>query len=59
MNRRWSRVARAKHIARKLRLAAAFKSNKPVPVWVSIKTRLRIRRPFRLRHWRRSKLKNI
>lgn len=52
-------VARAKHIAKKLRLAVALKSNKPVPVWVTIKTRLRVRRPFRLRHWRRSKLKNI
>jgi large subunit ribosomal protein L39e len=52
-------VARFKHLARKLRLASAFESNKPVPVWVTVKTRLRIRRPFRLRHWRRSKLKNV
>jgi large subunit ribosomal protein L39e len=52
-------MARAKHVARKLRLAAATKSNEPIPVWVTIKTRLRVRRPFRIRHWRRSKLKNI
>lgn len=52
-------MARAKHVARKLRLAAALKSNSPVPVWVSAKTRLRVRRGFRLRNWRRSKLKNI
>ncbi len=52
-------MTRAKHVARKLRLAAALKSNKPIPIWVAIKTRLRVRRPFRLRHWRRSKLKNI
>lgn len=52
-------MARAKHVARKLRLAVATKSNEPVPVWVTIKTRLRVRRPFRLRHWRRSKLRNI
>ncbi|MCC6034974.1 MAG: 50S ribosomal protein L39e [Desulfurococcaceae archaeon] len=52
-------MARAKHVARKLRLAAATKSNEPIPVWITIKTRLRVRRPFRIRHWRRSKLKNI
>ncbi|MCY0868849.1 MAG: 50S ribosomal protein L39e [Desulfurococcus sp.] len=52
-------MARFKHVARKLRLAAAFKSNSPIPVWVTIKTRLRARRGFRLRNWRRSKLKNI
>ncbi len=52
-------MARAKHVARKLRLAAAHKSNEPIPIWVTIKTRLRVRRLFRLRHWRRSKLKNV
>lgn len=52
-------MARAKHVARKLRLAAAHNSNRPIPVWVTAKTRLRVRRAFRLRHWRRSKLKNI
>ncbi len=50
-------MARNKPYARKLRLAAAYKSNKPVPIWVTIKTRLRVRRGFRLRHWRRTKLK--
>lgn len=52
-------MARAKHVARKLRLAAAHKSNRPIPIWVTLKTRLKVRRPFRLRHWRRVKLKNI
>jgi large subunit ribosomal protein L39e len=52
-------MARNKHVARKLRLAAAHNSNKPIPVWVTVKTRLRVRRPYRLRHWRRVKLKNI
>jgi LSU ribosomal protein L39E len=52
-------MARAKHVARKLRLAAAHNSNKPVPIWVTMKTRLKVRRTFRLRHWRRTKLKNI
>lgn len=52
-------MARNKHVARKLRLAAAYKSNRPIPIWVTMKTRLKVRRMFRLRHWRRSKLKNI
>lgn len=50
-------MARNIHVARKLRLAAAYKSNKPIPIWVTIKTRLKIRRGYRLRHWRRTKLK--
>jgi len=50
-------VARYIHLARKLRLAAALKSNEPIPIWVTIKTRFRVRRGFRLRHWRRTKLK--
>ena len=50
-------MARYIHVARKLRLAAALKSNKPIPIWVTMKTRLKVRRGFRLRHWRRTKLK--
>ncbi|RLG84568.1 MAG: 50S ribosomal protein L39e [Thermoprotei archaeon] len=50
-------MARNKPLGKKLRLAAALHSNKPVPIWVTIKTRLRVRRAFRLRHWRRTKLK--
>lgn len=50
-------MAHFKPLARKLRLARATKANSPVPVWVVIKTRRRIRfNPLR-RHWRRSKLK--
>lgn len=52
-------MARVKHVARKLRLAAEMKSNRAIPVWVTVKTRMRVRRGFKLRHWRRSKLKNI
>lgn len=52
-------MARFKHVARKLRLIAAEKSNKPIPIWVTVKTRRKVRRGFRLRNWRRSKLKNI
>lgn len=52
-------MARNKHVARKLRLARATKSNSSLPVWVVVKTRRRV--PFRpkLRHWRRVKLSNI
>ena len=54
---RVGRVARNKHLARKLRLARALKANRAVPAWVFIKTLRRIRfNPLR-RHWRASKLK--
>ena len=50
-------MARNKHVARKMRLARAFKSNQPVPAWVVIKTNRRIRFNPKRRHWRTSKLK--
>ncbi|WFO75840.1 50S ribosomal protein L39e [Desulfurococcaceae archaeon MEX13E-LK6-19] len=50
-------MARNKPLGKKLRLAAAYNSNKPIPIWVTVKTRLKVRRGFRLRHWRRTKLK--
>ncbi len=50
-------MARFKHVARKLRLARALKSNSPVPVWVVIKTRRRVTFNPKRRHWRVSKLK--
>ncbi len=53
------RMARNKHVARKLRLASALKSNVAIPVWVVIKTLRKVRYRPRLRHWRRSKLKNV
>ncbi len=54
-----SKVARNKHLARKLRLARAAKSNSAIPVWVVVKTLRKV--PFRpkLRNWRRTKLGNI
>ncbi len=52
-------MARNKPLAKKLRLINREKSNQPIPVWVTIKTRLKIRRNFRLRHWRRSKLGDV
>jgi large subunit ribosomal protein L39e len=52
-----SNLARNKPLARKLRLARAFKSNSPVPAWVIIKTLRRFTYNPKRRHWRRSKLK--
>ena len=50
-------MARSKPLGRKLRLARAYKSNRPIPAWVIIRTNRRIRfKPVR-RHWRVSKLK--
>ncbi|MCD6458452.1 MAG: 50S ribosomal protein L39e [Thermofilum sp. ex4484_82] len=48
-------MARAKPLAKKLRLAAAFKSNKQVPIWVIAKTLGKVRRKPR-RQWRRSRM---
>ncbi len=50
-------MARSKPLGKKLRLAAALKSNKAVPLWVVMKTLGRVRRTPRRRHWRRSRLK--
>ncbi len=52
-------MARNKHVARKLRLARANKSNRAIPVWVVAKTLRKVTFRPKLRHWRRSKLKNI
>ncbi|MCX8208260.1 MAG: 50S ribosomal protein L39e [Sulfolobales archaeon] len=52
-------MARNKHVARKLRLARAAKSNSAIPIWVVVKTRRRVSFRPRLRHWRRSKLGNV
>ncbi len=52
-------MARNKHVARKLRLASALKSNCSVPVWVTIKTLRKVPYRPRRRNWRRSKLRNV
>ncbi|GAY24891.1 LSU ribosomal protein L39E [Desulfurococcaceae archaeon AG1] len=52
-------MARAKPLAKKLRLINREKSNSPIPVWVIAKTMRKIRYRPRLRHWRRSKLKDV
>ncbi|HIQ03955.1 MAG TPA: 50S ribosomal protein L39e [Desulfurococcales archaeon] len=50
-------MARNKPLARKLRLAKAWKTNNPVPVWVIAKTLRKFTRHPKRRHWRRVKLK--
>lgn len=50
-------MARNKPLARKLRLARAAKSNRPLPPWVIAKTLRRVRFSPVRRNWRVSKLK--
>jgi len=50
-------LARNKPLGKKLRLAAAGSSNCPVPAWVVVKTRGKVRFNYKRRHWRRQKLK--
>jgi len=52
-------LARAKPLAKKLRLINREKSNSPLPVWVVAKTMRELRYRPRLRHWRRSKLEDV
>ncbi|RLG61164.1 50S ribosomal protein L39e [Candidatus Geothermarchaeota archaeon] len=46
-----------KSLALKKKLAAALKSNRPVPAWVIGKTLGKVRTTPSRRHWRRTKLK--
>ncbi|HYB92796.1 MAG TPA: 50S ribosomal protein L39e [archaeon] len=48
---------RNKPYAKKKRLAKAQRQAKPVPTWVIAKTRGRVRSSYKMRRWRRSKLK--
>ncbi|AFH43246.1 50S ribosomal protein L39e [Fervidicoccus fontis] len=50
-------MAHYKPLARKLRLSKALKSNSPIPVWVAVKTKRKVRFNFKRRFWRRNKLK--
>ena len=52
-------MARNKPLAKKLRLGNRLKKNSPIPVWVVPRTMRRIRWRPRLRHWRRTKLKDV
>ncbi len=50
-------MARNKPLGKKLRLARATKSNRPVPLFVRIKTNRRVMFNKKRRHWRRTRLK--
>ncbi len=50
-------MARNKPLGKKLRLAAALKSNRLPPPWVIVKTKRRVTYSPAKRHWRRVKLK--
>ncbi|NPA24091.1 MAG: 50S ribosomal protein L39e [Crenarchaeota archaeon] len=50
-------MARNKPLGRKLRLAAAGKSNRLPPPWVVLKTKRRVTITPTKRYWRRVKLK--
>ena len=50
-------MARNKPLGKKLRLAAALKSNRAPPLWVIVRTNRRVVTNPARRHWRRVKLK--
>ncbi|MEM1644675.1 MAG: 50S ribosomal protein L39e [Ignisphaera sp.] len=52
-------MARNKPLAKKIRLINREKTNQPIPTWVTVRTRLKVRRSYRLRNWRRNKLKDV
>ena len=50
-------MARNITLSKKLRLSKAYRQNKPVPLWVIMKTKMRVRSHPKRRHWRRTRLK--
>ncbi len=50
-------MAHYKLLSVKKRLASAWKSNRPVPIWVIARTKGKVRVNPKRRHWRRTKLK--
>lgn len=50
-------MSRHKPLARKLRLARAFKTSQPVPAWVIVKTLRKFAFNPKRRNWRQVKLK--
>lgn len=50
-------MARNKPLGKKIRLSRALKSNRPVPLFVRIKTNRRVMYNYKRRHWRRGRLK--
>jgi large subunit ribosomal protein L39e len=49
-------MSKNKPLAKKLRLAKAYKQNRRVPLWVMLKTSRKVRTHPKMRHWRRSKV---
>lgn len=50
-------MTRNKPLGKKIRLAAAGRSNRAPPIWVTAKTNRRVLTNPARRHWRRVKLK--
>ncbi|KZX12923.1 50S ribosomal protein L39e [Methanobrevibacter curvatus] len=50
-------MSRNKPLAKKLRLAKAFKQNRRVPLWAIAKTNRKVKYSHKPRHWRRNSLK--
>jgi len=52
-------MSRNKPLAKKLRLAKAYKQNRRIPVWVIVKTNRKVLTHPKRRHWRRTKLNDV
>ncbi|HDM24006.1 50S ribosomal protein L39e [archaeon] len=50
-------MARNKPAAYKKRLGKCVKQNQPLPVWIRMKTKMKVRENPARKHWRSSKLK--
>ncbi|MBR9680669.1 MAG: 50S ribosomal protein L39e [Candidatus Altiarchaeota archaeon] len=50
-------MATVKNLARKIRLAKRHGQNRPMPVWVVMRTKRKVRRNVKRYAWRRVKLK--
>ncbi len=50
-------MATHKSHAKKKKLSSAWRSNRPVPIWVIARTRRKVRTSPARRHWRRTKLR--
>jgi large subunit ribosomal protein L39e len=51
------RMARNKHVARKMRLMKRVRQNRRVPAWVIMRTNRNFMWHPKRRHWRRTRLK--
>ncbi|MCD6380996.1 MAG: 50S ribosomal protein L39e [Candidatus Odinarchaeota archaeon] len=50
-------MARYKPLGKKLRLARALKQNRPVPIWVMLRTNRNVRTHPKRRRWRVTRIK--